>query len=180
MKRRGSIITFLLFALTFSSLTVVQAGENAAKPGLRVGVFDSRAVAVAYGRSSAVAEQFKKLRADFEQARAANDSARMKELEQQGQWRQVRLHQQAFSTVGVNAMLSTVAGELGGVAQRANVSMLVSKWETPFVAEGVEIVDVTGPLVMLFHPDEQTLKVIEQMKSTAPVPYDELSLDPSL
>jgi hypothetical protein len=55
--------------------------------------------------------------------------------------------------------------------------MLVSKWELPYVAKDVQTVDITLPLVKLFHPDEQTLKMIPEITKATPIPFDELGLD---
>lgn len=58
--------------------------------------------------------------------------------------------------------------------------LIASKWEAPYQAQGVELVDVTMPIVRLFKPTEQTLKIIEQMKGTAPIPFSKLPLDPMM
>jgi hypothetical protein len=171
-----------VLVLAFSmSLVCGRAGASGAPPRvpLRVGVFDSRAIALAYGRSPAGAARFQSLHDEYEKAKAANNEPRMKELEREGQWSQVRLHQRAFSTAGVGSILLTVADRVPGVARDAGVSLLVSKWEMPFVGDGIETVDVTLPLALLFRPDEQTLKMIEHLKATPPVPFDELGLDPN-
>ncbi len=178
--RIGALVAVLAFAFaTFVPWGRAGAGEATGRAALRVGVFDSRAIALAYGRSPAGATRFQALHDEYEKAKAANNEPRMKELEREGQWSQVRLHQRAFSTAGVGSILLTVADRVPGVARDAGVSLLVSKWEMPFVGKGVETVDVTLPLALLFRPDEQTLKLIEHLKTTPPVPFDELGLDPN-
>lgn len=151
----------------------------ATKPSVRIGVYDSRGVAIAYARSAGFRESMTRLRGDFEQAKARGDSAQMKTLEQQGQWMQVRLHQRGFSTAGAGDLLARVADGLAGVAREAGVVLIVSKWEMPFKDPAVEIVDVTLPIARLFQPDEQTLQVLGGIAKQPPVPFDELSLDPN-
>ncbi len=56
--------------------------------------------------------------------------------------------------------------------------LIVAKWDMPYADSSVATVDVTLPIAKLFKPDEQTLKIIEQMKDQPPVPFDELPLDP--
>jgi hypothetical protein len=108
----------------------------ATKPSVRIGVYDSRGVAIAYARSAGFRESMTRLRGDFEQAKARGDSAQMKTLEQQGQWMQVRLHQRGFSTAGAGDLLARVADGLAGVAREAGVVLIVSKWEMPLQGSG--------------------------------------------
>lgn len=149
------------------------------KPSVRIGVYDSRGVAIAYGRSAGFRESMTRLRGDFEQAKTRGDTARVKTLEQQGQWMQVRLHQRGFSTAGAGDLLAKVADRLPGVAREAGVVLIVSKWEMPFRDPAVEIVDVTLPVAKLFQPDEQTLEILGELARQEPVPFDELPLDPN-
>lgn len=152
---------------------------DTAKAKVKIGVYDSRGVAIAYGRSAEFQDRMTKLRSDYEEAKAKKDDKRTKELEQQGQWTQVRLHQQGFSTAGVHDILAQVADALPGVAREAGVVLIVSKWEMPYADPSIETVDVTLPLMKLFKPDEQTLKILDDLKSHPPVPFSEMSLDPN-
>ena len=146
---------------------------------LRVGVFDSRAVALAYARSAEFMRGMQNLGAEFEKAKAEKNDQRVKELEQEGQWTQVRLHQQAFSDGPVSSILAAVKDRLPAIAAQAGVSIIVSKWAMPFQAAAVETVDVTLPIVKLFNPTPETLTIIDQMKSKAPIPFEKLGLDPN-
>ena len=40
--------------------------------------------------------------------------------------------------------------------------------------------DLTVPIAKLFKPDEETLKLIDQMKGQEPVPFEKLPLDPKM
>jgi hypothetical protein len=40
-------------------------------------------------------------------------------------------------------------------------------------------VDVTLPIARLFKPDEQTLKILGELKDQKPIPFDEIPLDPN-
>jgi hypothetical protein len=91
---------------------------------------------------------------------------------------QVRMHQQAFSDGPVSSILATVKDKLPAIAAQAGVTLIVSKWAMPFHGAGVDAVDVTLPIVTLFHPTAQTLAIIEQMKSQDPIPFEQLGLDP--
>ncbi len=167
-----------LFAILAMGVSGAVAAP-AAKPSVRIGVYDSRSVAIAYASSAEFQESMTKLRGDFEQAKTKGDSAQVKKLEQQGQWTQVRLHQRGFSTAGVGDLLAKVTDGLPGVAREARVILIVSKWEMPFKDPAVEIVDVTLPVAKLFHPDERTLKILGEIAGQQPIPFDELGLDPN-
>ena len=178
--RRG--LAMMGLGLVAATLTVcvgpaTAMAEKAAKSPMKIGVYDSRGVAVAYARSPEFGESMARLRADYEQAKAKGDSAQVKKLGQEGLWMQVRLHQRGFSTAGVGDLLAKVAGALPGVAREAGVVLLVSKWEMPYQDASVEVVDVTLPIARLFKPDEQTLQILGELKDQKPVPFDEVPLD---
>jgi hypothetical protein len=154
------------------------SAEKATQPAIRIGVYDSRGIAIAYGRSAEFQRQVATMRSDYEAAKARGDDKRMKDLQKEGPWTQVRLHQQAFSTAGVTNIMAKVADSLPGIAREAGVALIVSKWEMPYLGPSVEVVDVTLPIARLFKPDEQTLKILGELKGQKPVPFDELSLDP--
>jgi hypothetical protein len=160
------------------ALLMLLAAPVPAQP-VRIGVFDSRAVALAYGRSEAFLQSVKAMRAELDKAKAAGDQKRIAELEKEGPWIQVRMHQQVFSTATVSGILAQVKDRLPEVASQAGVAVIVSKWEVQFASPSVETVDVTPQLVSLFHPNAQALKFIGQMKDQPPVPFEKLPLDPN-
>lgn len=183
--RSGVAVRAMCVVLTALVVGVVPAQaagpEKVAKPGVRIGVYDSRGVALAYARSprAGIREAMRQMRADYEQAKARGDSAEVKRLGQEGPWMQVRLHQRGFSTAGAGDLLAKVADRLPGVAREAGVVLIVSKWEMPFHDASVEVVDVTVPLAKLFQADEETLGILAELASQKPIPFDELPLDPN-
>jgi hypothetical protein len=120
------------------------------------------------------------MRADLERAKTNHEAQRVKELEQEGPWSQVRLHQQVFSTGPVSGILAKIKDRLPGIAADAGVAMIVSKWEVQFGSAAIETVDVTLPMVKLFNPSEKVLKMVEQMKSLEPIAFEKLPLDPMM
>lgn len=171
------------FAFLMTAAVGIGAGSAAAedrKPAFRIGVVDSRAVALAYGRSDEFARTAREMRVDLEKARAANDEKRVKEIEQEGPWSQIRIHQQVFSTAPVTGILAKVKDKLPAIAEQAGVAVIVSKWEVQFMDSTVQTVDVTLPIARLFNPSEQVLEWVEQMKSRAPIAFEKLPLDPMM
>jgi hypothetical protein len=170
-------MTLGLAALVLAACVCPAAGQTPADAPMRIGVCDSRGVAIAYARSAEFRQIVAKMHSELQQARAKGDEEQVKKLETEGPWMQVRLHQRSFSTAGAGDLLAKVADGLPGVAREAGVVLIVSKWEMPYRDPAVQIVDVTLPLARLFKPDEATLKILGELTAQEPIPLDELPLD---
>ncbi len=140
----------------------------------RIGTYDSRIVALAYGRSAEFMNFIGELMAEYEEAEASGDTARVEELNAMGMAIQERLHKQAFSVWPVDDILELVADGLVCVMEEANVTFLVNIWEVE-EADGVEYIDVSDQIAQLFDPDTETLSIIEEMKGIAPISLEEIS-----
>ena len=174
-SRWVAVLGLVVFLATCAGHATAQ--ERRAKPVLKIGVYDSRGIAIAWANSAEFQQRMAKLRAEHDQAVTKGDSAQARKLEQEGQAMQVRLHQRGFSTAGAGDLLAKVADKLPGVAREVGVVLIVSKWEMPYRDPSVEVVDVTLPLARLFGLDERTLKGLDELAKQLPVPFDELSLD---
>jgi hypothetical protein len=64
------------------------------------------------------------------------------------------------------------------IADDNDVQIIMSKWEIMFADESIELVDITDQLVGYFNPNEETMKLIENIKSMDPIPIEEISIDP--
>ena len=144
---------------------------------LRVGVYDSRAIALVYGNSAAFQESIKTARAEYEKAKAAKDDKRMKEIDAQMKLQQRRLHEQGFSTGSVAGIMAKVKDSLPDVAKKAGVQVIVSKWELNHQSPDVELVDVTDELVALFHPSEKVMGWLKDVKNQPPIPIEKITDD---
>jgi hypothetical protein len=146
------------------------AQEPAAASHVRLGVYDSRAIAVAYAPS-----QFNPVRermAEHERAKAARDAKRVRELEAWGNRHQRALHRQAFARVPVDDLLAHVEEHLPELARAAGVRTIVPY--CTYQGPDVELVDVTRELVMLFEPSEKTLATVAELLRKAPLDLDEV------
>jgi Skp family chaperone for outer membrane proteins len=143
---------------------------------VRVGTFDSRAVAIAYARSAMFAPVMKELKDKYEKAKAEKNEQVIKELEAWAPTHHKLQMLQAFSIASVADILEKVKDNLPKAAQEAGVDMIVSKWEVPYKNPSIETVDVTSHLVKFFNPDEQTLKIIEELSKQPPMPLLEALL----
>jgi len=170
--KRGILITALLVVsfgamYLFSSGAQGSAGEK--KKLLRVGVYDSRGIAIAYGNSAFFDKLLKEKKAAFEQAKKDNDTKKVQDLEEWFPARQAKAHRQAFGTMPVHDLLEVVKDRIPAVAKEAGVDAIVSKWELDYLAADADIVDVTRGMAELFQPREKAYKWIEQLKDVDPV-----------
>ena len=150
-----------------------QSKENT----LRIGVYDSRAVAVAWGNSTEFQKSLDAVTADYKQAKEAKDDKRVKEIETQMKAKQRRAHEQGFSTGSVAPIMAGIKDSLPAVAKKAGVDVIVSKWEVNYQSPGIKLVDVTDDLVSLFHVSTKGLEWAKGVKSHAPVPIEQITDD---
>jgi hypothetical protein len=144
---------------------------------LRVGIYDSRAMAIAYGNSPAFQDALKPVRAEYEKARVEKNDKRVKEIDARMKLGQRRMHEQGFSTGSVAGILAKIKDSLPAVAKQAGVQVIVSKWEVNYQSPEVELVDVTGELVALFHPNEKVLGWVKSCREQKPLPIEEITDD---
>ncbi|KAF0176806.1 MAG: hypothetical protein FD161_2750 [Limisphaerales bacterium] len=141
------------------------------RPKERIGVYDSRAIAVAYAGSAFQQQKMKDLTARHQQAKAAGDTKETARLEAEGQAWQAALHRQGFGTAPVDDLLAHIASELPRLRETAGVTTLLSKWNQPELAKHpqAERVDVTMQLVDAFRPTETQRKRALEIQQHRPV-----------
>ena len=144
-----------LTSLLFLAFAIPARSQASAR--LRIGTFDSRAVAIAYANSPQTAQEFKRL----------------------GPSGQHLLHQQAFSNGSIINIVPKFKAKLPEIAARHGVVLIVSRWEVPYADAAVETVDVTADIVALFAPTEKVRKWIAQLDRVQPVPLQEVAYDPA-
>lgn len=175
---RREMIVMSVFVLSLGAIYVahsvqrVQAAEK--KKLLRVGVYDSRGIAIAYANSAHWEAILAEKKAALEQARKDNDTEKIKDLESWGSQSQAKAHQQGFGTAPVHDYLAVVKDKIPGVAKEAGVDVIISKWEVDYIATDADVVDVTMELAKLFEPREKAYEWIEQMKDIEPISREEL------
>jgi hypothetical protein len=168
----GSLLIALLAPFSTTVAQDTESGE--VTPRLRLGTFDSRAVAVAYARSETFAAKVGELREDLAKAKEDGNETRAKELEETGRALQQRLHRQGFGTAPVDEILEHIRAELPEIARRAGVDVIVSEWDLAYRDDSAELVDVTDLLVSRFDPDDETLKIVRERRDRRPVPPEQL------
>jgi len=176
MRTTKTVLALVLVIGSCVIYSMVQA-ENpeskTTKTRLRVGTFDSRAVAIAYGGSEEFNQGIKKLMEEYKKAKAEGNEKKIKELEAKGRDAQVQMHMQGFSTASVSEFLAHIKDQLPAIAKEAGVDLMVSKWDLVYQSPDAEFVDVTDLIIKPFHPSEKVLKWIESLKDHPPISLEE-------
>lgn len=150
----------------------VSAGEEEPeKTKIRIGTYDSRAIAIAYAASqfNPVAEKM----VAYEKAKAEGDQAKVKELEAWGQQHQRQLHFQGFGRVPVGDLLEPVKEQVARIARDQQLAAVAMNCD--FAGQQVELVDITEDLVKLYNPTEKTWKHVREIRKFKPVSLIELA-----
>ncbi len=169
-----SLICFVIATVLHAPVGSAQTGENTTASMVRVGTFDSRGVALAFGRSEMNMGVVKELKAEYNKAKEAGNEDLMKELEAKGSGLQEKLHKQAFSVWPVTDILKHIEAKIPEIAKAAGVDIIVCKWDVVHQGDGIQFIDVTVPMAELFNPDEQTLEMVKQIQDKDPVPIEEM------
>ena len=123
--KKGIIVLFGILVICSMLVTLCSAEEK-----LRVGTFDSRAIAHAYGLSEMAKPMVSDMRKKYILAKKEGNEELRIELKALQQVMQ----QQAFSVASVADILEKVEAELPKVAKEAGVDIIVSKWEVMFTS----------------------------------------------
>jgi Skp family chaperone for outer membrane proteins len=157
----------------FTSLRAEDPNTKTEKAKLRVGTFDSRAIAIAYVDTDDFKQALTKMKEEHKKAKAEGDEKKAKELEAKGEAQQQLLHTQGFSTASVGEYLEHVKDKIPAVAKQVGVDVIVSKWDMVYQSPDAEFVDVTDQLVKLFNPNEKMLKIGEELRKHPPISLEE-------
>ena len=167
-----------LMAAAFGTIMLFSNGQRVSAAGkkklLRVGVYDSRAIAIAYGNSDHWSKILKEKQAALEQAKKEGDTEKVKEIEAWGPAQQAQAHLKAFGTAPVHECFDCVKDKIPQVAKAAGVDVIVSKWEFDYLADDADVVVVTMELAKLFNPSERGWKSIKSLKKWKPYSHEEL------
>ncbi len=138
----------------------------ASRPAARLGVYETRAVAVAWARSK-YNTRIDELMAGSKEAEATGDRARVRELKRQANAMQDRLHQQAFGCAAVDDLLAPINDRIPSICTAAGVERIVPIWSLETLWQPT--VDVTDPLVAEYQPSAKTLKTIGELRKHPPM-----------
>jgi len=167
----ASLVGLLAFTLEPAAQ---EPGDAPASAKVRLGTFDSRALAVAWAASDAHDRELEDVREEHEAAKARGDAARVAAIDARMRAHQDELHKQGFGVWPVDDILEHVEPDLPRIAADARADVIVCKWDVVYRAPDVELIDVTRAMVAPFDPSERTLRMIEDLMARDPVPLEEL------
>lgn len=125
----------------------------------RVGTFDKQSVVLAYYRSPLWAETLKSKVAEMQEAKRANDTQKVKALQDWGQKHQELAHQQLAGKAPITNILDALAPAFADIARRAQVDKIVAD-----PGRSAQTVDVTEYLLDWLKADDNTRKLIQGLK----------------
>lgn len=165
-----SVITTLVIVLVLGS-----GGIFAGEPE-QIGVYDSRAIAIAWAGTEPFINGIKDLKARHQEAKEAGDTELAEKLEAEGIAMQEQMHFQGFSTAPVDNILARFQESMAAAMEEAGVTVIVSKWDEDGLAlhTDAEQVDVTMKLVLAMGTNERQLDTVRNMGDKPPVPLEEL------
>jgi len=172
------LLTLLITALTV--FHAVNAEDATPKNIKRIGIYDSRAIAVAFVGSevynSTAGKTMAEKMAEYKRAEAEGDQEKIAKLKAWGGAQQALLHKQGFSTASVDDILEHIKVQLPEIKKQADVDLLISKWDEKTLEEhqSAERVDVTMQLVEAFKPNEKQKKSAIEIQKHDPVPLEKL------
>lgn len=172
--KRISLLLASLLCIPGSLAPAQQPNQNETAK-IRIGVYESRAIAVAWAASrfNPVEAKMK----EYQVAKDSNDTEKIAELEAWGPAHQRMLHFQGFGRVPVGELLLPVRNQIKQLMADQNLAALAMQCDE--VGDNVQLVDVTMDLVKLYDPSEKTVAWVKQMRDQQPLTLLELADQPA-
>lgn len=174
MKTKNQLLLTTIMALISSAwFSNLMAQETNAAP-MRIGIYDSRALAYAYFVTPEHQRQISKMVQAARAAQAAGQTNRFNELRADLQAAQAEIHREGFSTAPATNAMAFLKDRIPRIEKEAGVTALISKWNAQALKQyrSAKKVDVTDRLVHELNPNltEKQLKVISAFKKSKPPP----------
>lgn len=160
----GWLLATAIVGIGLSLNLAARGGEGA--PQVRIGVYQSRAVALAYFRSETGSKEIEALYKEAKAAQEGPDKQKAAEWKEKMQAIQGRRHAQVFADSPVDDVMEKMKDALPEVAKKANVAAIVPA--VSYKEQGVTTVDVTDLLVEACQPTEQTRKMAADLVKHPP------------
>ena len=174
---KPAVISVLLTFMTQIACIGPRNPEGSTTTGFtRIGIYDSRAIAIAFVGSEVYRTTAGKKMAEMMQERnkaeAEGNTQRIIELKTWKQTQQALRRRQVFSTASVDDILAHISDQLHGIKKAAKVDLLVSKWDKTTLDRNRQAkrVDVTMQIVAALKPKEKQKKMAIDIQKRDPVP----------
>jgi hypothetical protein len=156
--------------------STVRAGDGSDTNTMRIGVYDSRAVAYAHFSSQSYQAKLKERIAAARAAQRSGDTNQLKEMSAALRAGQDTMDREVFSTAPAVEALDAMKERIPQIEQQAGVTALVSKWDEAALKQypQAEKVDVTDQLVREFmQPTDKQAKTIASIIKSKPLPPEQ-------
>ncbi len=152
---------------TTSARGVAQQPPSSAEASVRIGVYDSRALAVAFAGSKAFEDELKPLMASYRSAESAGNKDEMAKADAKIKDIQARLHKQAFQGSAVDEIVATIPDALRSITEREHLQAIVAKSDKATLERysNAAQVDVSMELIEALHPNTRQLEIARKMLS---------------
>lgn len=166
-----ALIAVILAAGALQAARGANDGAKNAAPAERIGVYDSRAVAVAYVDSMAFKKWLAEMKGKRDRANMSGNQKQVKKIENEIIARQQLMHKQGFGTEPVDDILSQINDKLPAIKKKAGVDAIVSKWDKNALEQHAAAgqVDVTTMLIDALNPGEKQRKAALDIQKSEPV-----------
>jgi len=167
----SALIAAVLAAGALQAARGANDGAKNAAPTERIGVYDSRAVAVAYVDSMAFKKWLAEMKGKRDRANMSGNQKQVKKIENEIIARQQLMHKQGFGTEPVDDILSQINDKLPAIKKKAGVDAIVSKWDKNALEQHAAAgqVDVTTMLIDALNPGEKQRKAALDIQKSEPV-----------
>jgi hypothetical protein len=162
MKRficQSAVLVALFFVIASTNFCRADEVSSPLEDGKaeKVGVYDSRSIAISFAGSEKFQEILKPLIAEFNEAKAAGDTKKMEQLKAHGRGGQAKMHRQGFGTESVEDILALYPDEVQKIKQSHQLSALVSKWDSATLKKypKAKQIDLTKELIEITKPSER-------------------------
>ena len=160
---KSFVLFFIIFLLVFISIE-----KSYSQNKIRVGIYDSRFIAVAYYNS-----KYFKLMPEVTQkmktAKEKNDTTEMSNINKEMSLRQRFIHEQGFGKGSVCYIIEEMKDKISELAKNEKLNIIVSKWELNFKGSNVEIIDITEKIANLYEPTNNIKEMIKDFNNNEPV-----------
>jgi predicted MPP superfamily phosphohydrolase len=163
----------VVIATIVLGLPIRATGETpSTQQKIRIGFFNTRAVAVAYVQSSMFNKKIAKIVTEANQAKANGNDKIYKKLNDELKMEQEKIHWQVYSNARIDDILMQVRPAYEQIAQKANVAAIAES--VLYNDTKIELVDVTDLMVDEFMPSEKTKEKIQEILKKPPASFEQM------
>jgi hypothetical protein len=170
MMTRRNLICLVGMAMVLGLAMLAVGGSQPSEQKIHIGVFNTRAVALAYGRSKMFSVE--KMISEAKEAKAKGDDKKSQKLEAQLKMLQDKIHWQVFYDGNIDDILAYVRPHYADIAKKAGVCVITE--QAVYSSKDVELVDVTELMAEQFAPDEQTKKIMKDLMKKPPMSFEDM------